>query len=185
MGRASFKAQMSAAELAALASRLRRVVEEIGTQADAARAARVSLRSMKRFLSGEAMPSAPIVAQLAAEGGWSTDWILTGKGRERLATRGVREKAAEVGKQWAGGAVALEVMTMLISEGLFDAYERAGFSLEEENEESILVIARGIAAALGDWDRRWWPKLTRFSLAVQVATLEHVARRSKRTSPTS
>lgn len=68
----------------ALASRLREVVEAIGTQQAAADRVGVSLAQVKRYLQGRSRPSLKVAADLASAGGFAIEYVLTGKGPKTL-----------------------------------------------------------------------------------------------------
>lgn len=176
------KKKLSSSERAAVATRLRRVVEETGTQAEAAAIAGVSLRSMKRFLAGEIAPSFEAVRNLAVARGWNADWILTGQGQERrVSLKDSPEAQAEVlamTQRAMGGPAALEVLLQLMHAGLFAIYEEEGFPLEERDEQEVLEIARATARFLANFPRERWPELVPVILESHRVALAHAKKRS-------
>lgn len=71
------------ADLVPLADRLRLVAETIGTQAEAARQAGVSLRQMQKYIAARAEPATEALARLAVCSGFRLEWLLSGDGSPR------------------------------------------------------------------------------------------------------
>jgi hypothetical protein len=71
---------LSPAERASLAGRVREMVEEIGTHSAAAEVTHVSLRQLREYLAGRVAPPFLAVAKLAGATGRSLDWVATGEG---------------------------------------------------------------------------------------------------------
>lgn len=63
--------------------RLRRIEEHFRNREEAAKAAGVSKATLQRWVHGTADPSFEGLARLAAETGYSLDWLATGEGPER------------------------------------------------------------------------------------------------------
>lgn len=80
----------------ALRDRIRRAVSLVGTQAEAAEASGVSLRQLKKYVSGVALPPPyRFVARLAAAAGLDPEWLMTGSGTpERRPIQGEVDLAA-------------------------------------------------------------------------------------------
>jgi transcriptional regulator with XRE-family HTH domain len=68
-----------------IAERIRLVASSVGTQAEAARRAEVSLRQMQKYLSGKSKPSLDALARLSASTGFSLEWLRSGEGPERYS----------------------------------------------------------------------------------------------------
>lgn len=165
-----------------LAARVRRVVETIGTQADAARIARVSLRQMKKYLSGNTRISAKAAAPLCTETGFSLDWLLLGEGPERgprkaRDSKGVRLLAEELVNEAVGGADAFTVLGLLVASGLFSVYQAEGFPLDELDVEAAHAIARDTVPAFQKLERDRWAVAAPALLESQRAALRHVRAR--------
>lgn len=79
MAKKSSWGDLSERQKAGLMSRLRDLVEKIGTQRQAAAVAQLDPRQITRMLSGEAAPSLLPVARLAEAAGKSIDWVVTGR----------------------------------------------------------------------------------------------------------
>lgn len=77
--RSSFR-DLTAEERAEFAARMRAMVEAIGTQAQAAEVAGVSVRQLKMYLSGESAPAFLPIGRLAERSGFSLHWVMTGHG---------------------------------------------------------------------------------------------------------
>jgi hypothetical protein len=66
-----------------LANRLREVAEAVGTQAEAARLAGVSLTQMQNYLAARSEPRTETLARLAVSSGFSLEWLISGSGPKR------------------------------------------------------------------------------------------------------
>lgn len=75
----------------AFAERLRLVVAAIGTQAEAAEVAGVSLAQLKNYLSGTSAPGFIAVGRLAVRAHIRLEWILTGEGSKEAGDGPVHE----------------------------------------------------------------------------------------------
>jgi transcriptional regulator with XRE-family HTH domain len=171
-------------DLQALAARVRRVVEAIGTQAQAAEVAGVSLRHLKKYLAGEVPISARAAAALSANTGFSLDWLLLGDGPERGSrktrdSRAVKLYAAELINDAIGSADAFTVLGLLVNSGLFAVYKEEGFDLEELDAQLTFAIARDSVCAFARFDRERWPEVAPAIVDAHRAALRHVRRRGQ------
>ncbi len=66
-----------------LAERLKTVADSIGTRAEAARFARVSVAQLHNYLGARSEPAAGTLAALSIASGFCLDWIISGTGPER------------------------------------------------------------------------------------------------------
>lgn len=92
MARRPSGSTLSDEEREALRARLRQVVADTGTQAQAADAAGVSLRQIKKYLAGGALPPPfSVVERLAQVSGYAPIWILKGTGKPRATPVGMQD----------------------------------------------------------------------------------------------
>jgi phage repressor protein C with HTH and peptisase S24 domain len=90
MGAGALRAEGSARDLGI---RLGAVIERLGNERRAARAAAKSVKQLKRYISGESAAPFDVVARLAAAARVSLDWLATGEGEVELAREMVGDDA--------------------------------------------------------------------------------------------
>jgi transcriptional regulator with XRE-family HTH domain len=136
--RSSFR-DLDEAARAELGSRLRAMVEALGSQSVAAQAAQVSVRQLQMYLQGQTAPSFLAVARLAQATGYSLDWVFTGEGPEaQLIAVGVpTPDPAFMGR---------------LVDAIAKAYKAAGVSLPDRDLGAMATEEYLAAAPLGATD---------------------------------
>ncbi|HEX2882272.1 MAG TPA: helix-turn-helix transcriptional regulator [Polyangiaceae bacterium] len=86
---------LSAKERTAIAKRMRLVIGHIGTQAQAAEISGSSLRQIKQYLSGQAIPNLVVAERLATAAGYNASWLLTGQATTPRAARALRAERVD------------------------------------------------------------------------------------------
>jgi transcriptional regulator with XRE-family HTH domain len=135
MANKSSTKDLSSEERVALARRVRDMVEAIGTQPKAAEVARVSLRQLEQYLSGNVAPSLLAAGNLAAATGFSLDWVLTGTGN-RLRSSEPDRLANPLDAEIRDTEEILCIARLL--QPALAAYSEAGASLSAEDEDAIV-----------------------------------------------
>jgi len=138
---------LSDEERVALATRLREMVEQIGTQPRAAEVAGVSLRALEQYLSGKVAPSLLATGNLAAATGYSLDWVLTGQGAKARDTTKLPDPRTNPGDAAiASGLRMREILGSLWQ--VKEALARTGAPLDtiEEEDEVLGGISDAIEA---------------------------------------
>jgi transcriptional regulator with XRE-family HTH domain len=113
----------SDARRAALAARIREMVEQFDTVADAAKHAGISLSALEGYISGRSAPSAIPLAELALKTGYDLQWVMTGTGEKRRSPE-VQANIDETVRVWG---LARELI-----DGWRDVYGEAGIQLSKD-----------------------------------------------------
>lgn len=77
-------------DLLPIAARIREATKVIGTQVAAAKAAGVSPRQVRSYVSARSKPDADVLVRLADAAGFTLEWLVTGEGPKR------RDEAAQL-----------------------------------------------------------------------------------------
>ncbi len=69
--------------LPTLGERIRLIAKALGTQAEAAKRAGVSLRQMQKYVANKAQPPPNVLGRLAVSAGFNLEWLVSGAGEAR------------------------------------------------------------------------------------------------------
>jgi transcriptional regulator with XRE-family HTH domain len=78
--------QMTADERSGLGKRIREMVEVVGSNAEAAAVAGISVDQLSRLTAGTSSPSFLAVGRLAERTGFSLNWVMSGRGPRYAAS---------------------------------------------------------------------------------------------------
>jgi transcriptional regulator with XRE-family HTH domain len=154
-------------------ARLREVAASIGSQPKAAKAARVSVRSLRLYLAGEVPPSVKALGNLAAATGYSLDWILTGTGEKMRDAKCEPDPAT---RPLDAALVWGMRMTDLLAQlrGIREVYRSAGRDLERDEEDEVVGAAIDLIEGVPASERHPW--IVDFVIGVHRSASQLVAK---------
>jgi hypothetical protein len=153
-------------------ARFREAAASIGSQSKAAKAACVSIGSMKLYLAGKVPPSVMALGNIAAASGFSLDWILTGKGERMRSLDNPRQLDAAL----LGSKKSSDLLRKL--RAIADAYHAEAVELARDNEDDLIGAAFDIVDAAPEAiDVNWLVKII-VSVHQSVAHVMSVRRKA-------
>jgi DNA-binding phage protein len=129
MAKRSLFEGLSPEQRAALAGRIRLMVEAVGTQTAAAEVAGISPRQLSDYIQAQGAPSFLPLMRLALHTGFDLNWVATGEGESHRAPEGWQAQAE------------IKVLLARLSrtlEPVLAIYREAGLSLSEEDGDEVI-----------------------------------------------
>jgi len=156
-------------ESAALGSRIDEVVRSIGSRAEAARIAGLTVRHLTHLIAGRtANPAATMLSRLADAGGVNLEWLVTGRGQRSRHAQEPGEKSLVAHGPRAAPAIDHEFLGR-VGDALMKAHRAHGVELPirdlcqlageeyeklaelELDEDGQIAVANGLQAK---WEKR-------------------------------
>jgi hypothetical protein len=160
---------LSAAQRLELADRVRACADAIGTHAKAAKAARVSVRQLRKYLAGEVVPPLIAAGNLAFGSGHSLEWVLTGRGSRQRSPDGWESRMSAA----VAAADSTQVTLALgrqVEAALVGIYGDLFGQLSEEDQD--IIVGRSVDSIReSDLGAESWPSLIKLIAAAHKISL--------------
>jgi DNA-binding phage protein len=118
---------------AALAGRIKEMVDHLGTQVEAARIAGISTRQLRTYMSGESNPTFIVIARLTKASGFNSHYVMTGEGQK------AQMKAPEATIALPGNIGAYLELRRSVFNRLNDLYATTAWPLTGSEEEELML----------------------------------------------
>lgn len=186
-------------ELLDFAERFRGAVKAIGTQAEVARIAGISVQQVRRYTSGRNMPPVDVLTKVSAASGLRVEWLLSGEGPMRREGDPVRRRLDTLTEMFESAAARalvenehpglvalhdegkdmLEVSRALQDAGLYEALAEAGYPLDYESLSEVRALELELAAPLREVEKARWPAMAKASVRAFGALLSFTSTRAR------
>lgn len=135
--------ELSPMERERFVARLKAVIAAAGSQTEAAKAAKLSVRQIGAYVAGTSAPQFFPLARLAAATGYDLNWLLTGDRSPKLAADSPLAAVALVRDamdSYNGAKAELEFGNAVLAE-IRPLYEEAGFAMNSTEESELAGAA--------------------------------------------